>query len=270
MGQPVAGNPSQFVMERAFAAAGVDWRYLTLEVAPEALGDAVRGMRAMGFAGGNFAIPHKVAVIEHLDSLTEAAELIGAVNCVYRDGNELIGENTDGKGFVQSVREAIDPADKNVVLLGAGGIARAIGVELGLGKAARITVVNRTPERGQELVGLLSDKVNVAADLVVWEGDYDVKEGTDILINGTSIELSDANMRIPLNLETLTAEMVVADVMFNPPKTRLLEEAAGRGCTTFDGLDMLVNREAITFKTWTGVDPDPVVMREALEEFFLL
>jgi shikimate dehydrogenase len=270
MGQPVAGNPTQFMMERAFAAAGLDWRYLTLEVAPDQLGDAVRGLKAMGFAGGNFTLPHKVAVVRLLDDLTEAAALVGAVNCVYRDGDKLVGENTDGKGFVQSLREVTDPADKRVVVLGAGGAARAIAVELGLNKAARIEIVNRAPDRGQELATLLQGKVGVAAEFTEWKGDYDVDEATNILINATSVGMYDANARLALNVNTLDAKMVVADVIFSPPQTRLLRDAADRGCTTVDGLGMLVNQGVIGFKTWTGVDPDASVMREALEEFLML
>ncbi len=270
MGQPVAGNPTQFMMERAFTEASLDWRYLTLEVAPENLAHAVRGMRAMGFAGGNFTIPHKVAVLEFLDDLTEAARLMGAVNCVYRDGEKLVGENTDGKGFVQSLREVTDPEDKRVVILGAGGAARAIAVELGLNKVAQIAVVNRTLERGQELADLLQNKAGVSARFVEWKGNYEVEEETDILINATSIGLNDDSQRVPLNAKTLESQTVVADVIFNPPQTRFLRAAADQGCTTLDGLGMLVNQAVIGFKIWTGVDPNPSVMREALEEFLML
>jgi shikimate dehydrogenase len=270
MGQPVAGNPTQFMIERAFAAAGLDWRYLTLEVAPDQLGDAVRGMKAMGFAGGNFTIPHKVAVVELLDDLTEAAALMGAVNCVYRDGDKLVGENTDGKGFVQSLRDVTDPAGKRVVVLGAGGAARAIALEMGLNKAARIEIVNRTPERGQELASLLKDKVGIDAEFTEWKDNYDVDEATDILINATSVGMHDAKARLAVNVKTLQEKMVVADVIFNPPQTRLLRDAADRGCTTVDGLGMLVNQGVVGFKIWTDVDPDPAVMREALEEFLML
>jgi hypothetical protein len=115
MGQPVAGNPTQYMMEKAFASAGLDWRYLTFEVPPEKLADAMIGLRALGFKGGNFTIPHKVAVIAHLDELSPAAEAMQAVNCVNRVGDKLIGENTDGKGFLQSLRETGDPAGKQVV-----------------------------------------------------------------------------------------------------------------------------------------------------------
>jgi shikimate dehydrogenase len=267
MGQPVAGNPTQFMMERAFAAAGLDWRYLTFEVPPEKLEDAVRGMRALRFKGGNFTIPHKVAVIEHLDGLSEAAELMGAVNCVYRKDGKLIGENTDGKGFVQSLREVADPRGKRVVILGAGGAARAIAVELGLSGAADITIVNRSPERGQPLAELIEQRVNVPSRLIVWNGDYAVDPAADLLVNATSIGLGDANARVPLDVNTLRPELVVADVIFNPPRTRLIRDAEAKGCRVLDGLGMLVNQGVIGFKIWTGVSPDPAVMREALEEY---
>ncbi len=267
MGKPVAGNPTQFMMERAFAAVGLAWRYLTLEVPEENLAAGLAGMRAMGFRGGNFTIPHKVAVIEHLDGLSEAAELMGAVNCVNFEGDKLIGENTDGKGFVQSLQEVTDPEGKNVVILGAGGAARAIAVEVGLSGAARIDIVNRSADRGQDLVNLLKNRVKISSELTIWEGDYEVPADTNILINATSIGLGDAKARVPIVESTLRKEMVVADVIFNPPLTQFLRAANEAGCTTLDGLGMLVNQGVIGFKIWTGVDPDPAVMREALEEF---
>ena len=266
-GQPVAGNPSQYMMEKAFANSGLDWRYLTLEVPADKLPDAIRGLRAMGFKGCNLTIPHKVAVIPLLDGTSEAAGLMGAVNCINRVGDKLIGENTDGKGFVQSLSSVIDPQGKKIVMLGAGGAARAMAVEVGLAGAAEITIVNRTSERGQELVDLLNDKVKVAAKFVPWEGNYEVPAETEVLINATSLGLSNADLKIPLDIKTLRPSLVVADVMFNPPHTRLLRDAQAAGCTTLDGLGMLVNQAVIGFKIWTGVDADPAVMREALEEF---
>jgi shikimate dehydrogenase len=266
-GQPVAGNPTQYMMEKAFVQVGLDWRYLTLEVAPEALGDAVRGMRAMGFRGCNLTIPHKVAVIQHLDRTSEAATLMGAVNCVNRVDDELVGENTDGKGFVQSLREVLDPAGKNIVILGAGGAARAIAVEVALAGAAQIVVVNRDEARGNELAELLRDKVKVNSSFVKWEGNYLVPAETEVLINATSIGLGDAEARVPLEVQSLEPDMVVADVIFNPPETRLIRDARQRGCPTLDGLGMLVNQAVIAFKIWTGHDAKAEVMRDALEEF---
>lgn len=270
MGQPIAGNPTQFMMEKAFDAAGLDWRYLTLEVPPASLADAVRGLRAMGFRGANFTIPHKVAVIPLLDSLSPAAELMGAVNCVHHVKGRLVGENTDGKGFVLSLRTLLDPKGKRVVVLGAGGAARAIAVELGLAGAARISIVNRGEVRGRELVDLLSQRVKVAADFQAWSGDFVVPEGTDLLVNATSIGLGDASARVPVDFGSVAPETVVADVIFNPPLTVFLREAAGRGCRTLDGLGMLVNQAVIGFQIWTGVDPSADVMREALEEYLEL
>ncbi len=212
-------------MEKAFWRAGIDWRYLTLEVAPDNLPDAVCGMRAMGFRGGNLTMPHKVAVIPALDDLTEAARLMGAVNCWKRQDERLLGDNTDGKGFLQSLRTLVDPAGKRFVLLGAGGAARAIAVELGLAAAAEIVVVNRGVERGRELAELLNDKMHVPARFVAWEGDYALPEGTDVLVQATSIGFGDPQAQVPVALDSLRAGLIVADVIINPPETRLLREA---------------------------------------------
>jgi shikimate dehydrogenase len=267
LGQPVAGNPTQYMMEQAFAAAGIDWRYLTFEVPAEKLADAMQGVRALGFRGANFTIPHKVAVIQHLDELSKAAELMGAVNCVNRAGDRLVGENTDGKGFVQSLREATDPVGKRVVILGAGGAARAIAVELGLSGVAAITIVNRSAERGQPLANLLSERLKIESSFAALPSEYEIPAEADIFINATSIGLGDGAARVPIAVASLRPELIVADVIFNPPETWLIRTAAERGCKTIDGLGMLVNQAVISFKIWTGIEPDRTVMLDALEEF---
>ncbi len=267
LGQAVAGNPTQYMIEKSFAHHGLDWRYLTLEVTPENLRDAIRGIRALGFRGANITKPHKVQVLQFLDRLTEAATLIGAVNCIIREGNQLVGENTDGKGFLTSLRTLIDPQGKRIVLLGAGGAARAIGVELALAGAATITVVNRSVERGQSLVERLNEKTSTPATLIPWEGEFKVPADTDVLVNATSIGLNDAAAKVPVNLDTAPATMVVADVIASPPVTRLIRKAQQRGLKTLDGVGMIVNQGAIGFKLWTGIEADIPVMREAAEEF---
>lgn len=268
-GQPVAENPTQYMLERAFLHHGLDWRYITLEVSPDNLGDAVRGMRAMGFRGGNCTIPHKVAVIEHLDQIAESAALMGAVNCIVRHGNELVGENTDGQGFLTSLREVTDPRGTRVVLLGAGGAARAIGVELALAGAAEIRVVNRNIDRGESLVQLLNEHTPTHAHFEHWTGNYKLPKEADVLVQCTSIGLyPDLDARVPIDFDTLRADLIVADVIPNPPATHLVQTARDRGCTTLDGLGMLVNQGVIGFRLWTGIDPDPRVMRAALEEVF--
>jgi len=274
-GQPVAENPTQAMVEAAFRHHGLPWRYLTIEVAPGDLAAAVAGARAMGFRGFNCTIPHKVAVIAHLDELGESAALMGAVNCVVRRGDRLVGENTDGKGFLESLRPLRDPAGARVLVLGAGGAARAIAVELALAGARAFTVVNRSPARGQALVDLLNGKVrervgrDLSAAFVPWQGDHRVAEGTDVLVNTTSIGLfPDVNARVALDLASLRPGMVVADVIPNPPRTRLVRDAAARGCTVIDGLGMLVGQGILGIQYWTGVLPDGKVMRQALEQVF--
>ena len=140
---------------------------------------------------------------------------------------------------------------------------------MGLAGAVSFTIVNRTPERGQALADLLVEKVGVEAQFIPWEGDFEVPGGTDIVVNATSIGLfPDVDARVALNIDTLEPAMVVADVIPNPPRTRLVRDATERGCTVLDGLGMLVNQGVVGFKYWTGVDPDPEVMRAALEEVF--
>jgi shikimate dehydrogenase len=257
------------MIEAAYRYHGLDWRYLTIEVSPENLRDAVRGARAMGFVGFNCTLPHKVAVIQYLDGLGESAALMGAVNCVVRREGKWIGENTDGKGFVEALRPLTDPAGKRVVMFGAGGAARAIGVEMALAGARHITVVNRGRDRGVELARLLTENAKVAAEFLPWAGDYRVPSDTDVLINATSIGLfPDVDARLALDVNSLRPGLIVADVIPNPPRTRLVREAETRGCRVIDGLGMLVNQGVIGIRHWTGIDPDPAVMRRALEEVF--
>ena len=227
-GYPVAENPTQAMIEPAFAEMGLDWRYLTVEVRPEQLGDAVRGARAMNWKGFNCTIPHKVAVIPHLDRLNPAAEIIGAVNCVINHDGELIGDNTDGKGFLQSLASIHGIKGLHAVILGAGGAARAVAIELALAHAARITIVNRSAGRGQELTQLVQDRTDASAFFVHWEGEYAVPSDADLLVNATSVGLfPDLRGRLPLSLETLRPGLIVCDVIPNPPETQLLRDAAG-------------------------------------------
>lgn len=263
--QPAAENPTVVMIETAFRHHRLDWRYINIEVAPNDLADAVRGARAMGWRGFNCSIPHKVAVIDHLDELGKSAAIIGAVNTIVRDGDRLIGENTDGRGFVAALKSVVDPADKSVVLFGAGGAARAVAVELALAGAARITVVNRSAVRGQAVVDLLNDRTDTQASYAPWEGTFSVPSGSDIVIHATSVGLyPDVNAMPDIDTDSLTPDMVVADGIHNPPLTRLLQAAKDRGCKTVDGLRMLVQQGVIGVKYWTGVDVDPQVMRQAL------
>jgi shikimate dehydrogenase len=267
--KPVAENPTVVMMEAAFRHHGIDARYINMEVGLEDLGDAVRGAKAQGYIGFNCSLPNKVAVIQHLDGLGESSRIIGAVNCAVKRGGQWIGENTDGKGFLASLGELTDPKDKQVVIFGAGGAARAIAVELALAGAKKITLVNRNEARGRELLDLLKKETRAQVEFVAWEGDYSAPSGTDVVINATSIGLyPNVEERVALDLNSLKPNMIVADVIPNPPKTRLLRDAAARGCQTLDGLGMLVNQGATNMGYWFGMEPEKMVMRRALEEVF--
>ena len=266
---PAAENPTVAMIEAAYRHHGIDARYLNCEVAAAGLGDAVRGAAAMGWVGFNCSIPHKVAVIEHLDALGKSAAIIGAVNCAVRRDGRWIGENTDGQGFLESLRTVVDPAGRSILLFGAGGAARAIAVEAALAEAAAITVVNRDPARGAALIELIAEHTPARASLVEWRGTQRVPEGTDVVVNATSIGLNpDVDARLDLDVESLRPGMVVADVIPNPPRTRLIRDAEAAGATPLDGLGMLVNQGVISIRHWTGVDADSAVMRRTVEGIF--
>jgi shikimate dehydrogenase len=268
---PAAENPTVAMVEAAYRHRGLNPRYINCEVAAERLGDAVRGAQAMGWAGFNCSIPHKVAVIEHLDGLADSAAIIQAINCVVCREDGLLGENTDGRGFLTSLRTVTDPAGQSFVVFGAGGAARAIAVEAALALAASITVVNRDRARGDTLVALIRQQTPAQAALQVWDRPYRVPETVGIVVNATSIGLfPQVEARLDLDLDSLRPHMVVADVIPNPPRTTLIRDAAARGCLVLDGLGMLVNQGIISIKLWTGVDADPTVMRQTLEELLHL
>lgn len=266
---PAAENPTVAMVEAAYRHHGLDARYVNCEVPRALLGDAVRGARAMRWVGFNCSIPHKRAVIEHLDALAESAAIIRAVNCVVREGDRLVGHNTDGQGFLESLRTVTDPSGASILLFGAGGAARAIAVESALAGAESITVVNRDAGRGGELAALVTAQTPARGEFSPWEGRFAVPPGIDILIDATSVGLyPDIDAIIDVDLDSLRDGLLVADVIPNPPRTRLLREGAVRGCRTLDGLGMLVNQGALAIQLWTGVNPDREVMRSTLAGIF--
>ncbi len=270
-GDPVDENPTGLMLEAAFHALNLDWRYITMRVTAENLKPAVAGLRAMNFQGINLTIPHKVAVLDYLDRVAEDAALMGAVNTVRREGDQLIGENTDGKGFLRALRTdaQIDPRGKRFVFLGAGGAARAMTVECALAGAAQITIVNRSRARGQELVQLLQERTGVSADFQLWQGSYTVPAETDILVNATSIGLYPNVEEMPaVDFSSIRQGLFVCDVIPNPPHTAFLKAAEACGAHTLDGLGMLVYQGAIAFQMWTGREAPVAVMRRTLEEVF--
>lgn len=269
-GDPVDGNPTGVVEEAGFAAANLNWRYLTLRVPVEKLPDAMKGMRAMGMRGINLTMPHKIAVLEYLDELSEAARIIGAVNTVVDRDGRLIGENTDGKGFVRSLKDANIPlSGKVIAILGAGGAAKAIGVECALAGARRIHIINRNRERGEELAETI--RKNTAADAAFhpWQGTAEIPADADILINATCVGLApDVDSFPDVRYDQIRPGMPVCDVVFNPAMPVFLKKAQAQGARVLTGLGMLVNQAALNFEIWTGVEAPREVMMEALKREF--
>lgn len=270
-GDPVDENPTVVMIEAAFKALDLPWRYLNLKVPPASLAAAVGGLRALGFRGINLTIPHKCEVLRYLDEVTPDARIMGAVNTVYVADDRLVGTNTDGKGFLRALRDdaQVDPAGKSFVILGAGGAARAISVELALAGAGEVVIVNRSAARGRELVDLLARNSNARARFLPWDDNLALPAATDVLVNATSIGLyPQVNELPPLDYATIRPGMVVCDVIPNPPQTRFLAAARACGAVTLDGLGMLVYQGAIAFKLWTGHDAPVEVMKQALAAEF--
>ena len=269
-GCPIDENPTGVMEEAAFAAKGLHYRYLTIKVKKGDLKAAMDGVRAMNMRGINLTIPHKVEVLQYLDELSPAAAIIGAVNTVVNKDGRLFGENTDGKGFIRSLEDAgVSVKDKHIVVLGAGGAARAISVECALSGAKKVTIVNVTRTRGEELTRLLQEKTDAEAAYVSWDHTFSVPEDTDILVNATSIGLyPNVNEKPDVDYDTVTERMVVTDVVFNDPHTLFLQEAEKRGAKTVNGLGMLANQGALNFTLWTGVEAPVGVMTETLIQEF--
>jgi shikimate dehydrogenase len=269
LGDPVAENPTGVMQEAAFRAAGLNWRYLTIQVKPDDLADAIRGVRAFGMRGINLTIPHKVEVMQYLDEIAPDAQKIGAVNTVRRVGDQLVGENTDGKGFLRGLQvdAKFNPAGKRVVILGAGGAARAVSTELVLAGATELIIVNRTHSRGEQMVNDVRQRTGAAISLVPWNETFVVPPEADLLVNATSIGLYPHGDDMPdISLERARLDLLVSDVVFNPPETPLLRAARERGHPTLDGLSMLVYQGVIGFELWTGRDAPEAVMKEALKQ----
>lgn len=271
-GNPIDENPTGVVMEAGFAARNLDYRYITMKVESGDLRVAMEGMKAVQMKGLNLTIPFKVEGVKLMDRLSPAAEIIGAINVVVNENGVLLGENTDGKGLMQSFHDnGVSVEGKNVFILGAGGAARAISVECALSGAKKITIANIVREQGEELVALINARTPAQAEFVYWDHALEIPEDTDILSNATSIGLyPNVDQKPNINYDTVRSDMVVSDVIFNDPRTLFLKEAKARGAKTINGLGMLVNQAALNFKIWTGVDAPVDVMTSVLEKEFEL
>jgi shikimate dehydrogenase len=267
IGDPIGHTMSPAMHNAAFKSLGLNYVYVPFKVKSMELRKAIEGIRGLNLRGVNVTIPHKVAVIQLLDKLDPLAERIGAVNTIVNDEGILTGYNTDATGFLQTLRDLnVEPAEKKVLLLGAGGAARAIGHILTREKT-RVTILNRKQELSwaEDLAARLSRnyKTEVKALELTAENLKKAVNNAEILVNATSLGMSPEIDATPVPAELLRADLTVFDVVYNPLQTRLLREAKAAGAKTIDGLEMLVRQGAVSFEIWTAVKPPADVMREA-------
>jgi shikimate dehydrogenase len=248
IGDPVAHSLSPAIHNAAFAATALDWVFVALRVPDGEVGRALAGVRAMGLAGLSVTMPHKAAVVPHLDELSDDALALDAVNCVVRDGDRLRGVNTDGDGFLDALgSEGVDVGGRRVLVLGAGGAGRAVVRSLARAGATEIGVVNRSPERRLQAVELGAPVARAA--------DAAEAPRFDVLVNATSVGMGTSEPALDPGL--LRPAQAVVDLVYEPVQTALLAAARAVGATPVDGVGMLVHQAAHAFTRWTGV-PAPV------------
>lgn len=253
LGDPVAHSLGPVMHNTAFDETGYNGAYLAFRV--KDIGKAVTGIKALGIKGASITIPHKLSVMDFLDELDDTAENIGAVNTLVNRDGVLTGYNSDGIGAVKALLEKTAIKDKNVVILGAGGAARAIGFSV-LAEGGRVTIINRSPDKGEKLAGALGADFQPISALSQID--------CHILINTTPVGMLPDIDAMPVRKQDLDHTMVVMDIVYNPLKTRLLRAAETIGCRIIDGVSMFVYQGAFQFELWTGMRAPVEVMKKAV------
>jgi shikimate dehydrogenase len=257
IGDPVRHSLSPVLHNAAFRALGLDWAFLAFPVASGQAAPALLGMRALSIDGLSVTMPHKTDVAALVDRLSPRAERLGAVNTVAWEGTALVGHNTDGPGFLDSLRldHGFDPAGRRCVVVGAGGAGRAVVLALADAGASAVVVVNRSPHRATAAARLAPGVARV--------GPVEEVSGADLVVNATSVGMGRTGEDLPIEPDLLQAGQVVVDIVYHPAVTALLREARARGATTVGGLGMLVHQAAHAFRLWTGEDPPLEAMSAA-------
>lgn len=263
IGSPIRHSLSPAIFNAAFATSGLDWVYLAFDVPAGDAGSALDAVRALDIGGLSVTMPHKDAVAELVDHLTPEAAALRAVNCVVGTADGLVGENTDGPGFLDALRAetGFEVGGRRVAVFGAGGAARAIVLALSRAGAADIAVINRTADRASTAASLAGPAGRVAT--------ADAIAGADLVVNATPVGMGEGG-ELPFDVAALTDAHVVADIVYHPSPTALVTAARAQGALAIDGLGMLVHQAGHAFRLWTGLEPPVEAMataaRAALEE----
>jgi len=268
IGDPIRHSLSPCIHNAAFQHLGLDYAYVAFRVGLKDLGDAVRGMRGLSLRGLNVTTPLKLEIMQHLDRLDGSAKAAGAVNTVLNQDGTLVGYDTDGKGALTALEKSGRRlAEEKVVILGAGGASRAISQTLA-GEAREVVILNRTLERAERLAEEISKRVGkrVRWGKLCRSGLKEELGDADVLVNATSVGMRPREGETPVDGDLLRPGLLIFDLVYDPPETRLLREARSAGAETIDGLTMLVHQGAASFEIWTGVRaPVGVMMRAARE-----
>lgn len=260
IGDPIAHSMSPIMHNDLFSFYKIDAHYHPLRVQQEYLEDAIKGLKAIGISGFNVTVPHKTAIIPFLDQLDPLAKTIGAVNTVVNENGRLIGYNTDGSGFVRGLREKIvELLGKKVLIIGAGGAARAIYFSLASEGVSDIDIANRTIERAESLISTCPFSVR-SHSLTMSEGE-ECANDYNIIIQTTSIGMSPQLEGIPFSAKNIKSGTIVSDIIYNPLETKFLREAKKKGAIVQNGLQMFVYQGALAFEKWTGMFPDTEMMK---------
>lgn len=273
VGDPIDENPTGVMMDAAFNHLKLHWRYQLINAPRNSLSNIVSAIKNMDIKGANFTIPHKEDIVEYLDILAPSAKIIGAVNTITRENDVFTGHNTDGQGFLKALQanNINNVAGKKIAILGAGGAARAIAVELALAGAAEINFYNRTIERIEKLINDIQSHLTAKLTAMPWlpQTNISILQNIDILVNATSIGLYPNPNMPPVDFGSLRKSTLIVDVIPNPPETKFLTQAKSQGFTTINGLEMLVQQGAIAFELWTGEKAPVEIMRKALTQAFV-
>lgn len=262
LGWPAAGNPAQYLFERMIAAAGLDWRFVTLDVEPGRVQAALAGAAAMGFRGCLLEGPLRTAALGHVGEVTPAAGFAHAVGIVERQPAGLVGHMTDGRGVVEALRAHVDPTGAAVLLIGAGTTGRAVALELALASAGEILICDADAAAAEDLAGSLAGVGTSPATVLPWETPLPVPDRVAVVVSTVA-----AGAATPVVLTGLRRDLFVADVALESQPATLVAAARAAGACAIDGLEIHAARTIIDFRLLAGVDADADMLREALDEF---
>ncbi len=267
LGHPVGHSKSPEMQNVALELDEINAKYMAFDVKPENLKEAVEGLKAVNFMGANVTIPHKENIMKYVDELTEEARNIGAVNTLYIKKGKLIGDNTDGRGFILSLMEdgGFDPKDKKILILGAGGAAKAISTKLVMEEARELNIFDLDEQKSEMITDNIK-KINVKTEIKIIKKCEieEIAKSVDLIVNCTPVGMKESDPLL-LNGNVFSEKQLVFDLIYNPKKTKLLLEAEKKGAKILNGLGMLVYQGALSFEKWTGKKPNSNKMKNKIE-----